>query len=318
MKRERYARPLDSSVPKYSDNMGLRKYLASGKGRNNNKLNNLLKALYRQRSECKGFRDIYSIMQRLDTDKPSGWTKYDTEMLVRDLASSKDGWTIRRYNSDEYWEYIHVDSAERHYAGSSDIKVYITLKDKYFVSTLKSMLTELFFKAKSGYILKISKYYRDESACLWVRKNEFQVIRDFFKDKIKLLRRGLPFIAHIDGLGISHDLMDTYSHNAQQAMLIWDYFSTVKEEEAIDIDDMYSHYVEGWNGISERADDIFRKDFEDSTAQSFVILMDTLGYITGRHRMTENSFLLSDDIDAWSLLAHSRCWGNLRKLKDGH
>ena len=120
------------------------------------------------------------------------------------------------------------------------------------MSTLKSMLTELYFKAKSGYILKISKYYRDESACLWVRKNEFQVIRDFFKDKIKLLRRGLPFIAHIDGLGISHDLMDT------------------------------------------------------------------LGYITGRHRMTENSFLLSDDIDAWSLLAHSRCWGDLRKLKDGH
>ena len=312
IKRERYAKPLDSSVPKYSGNMGLRNYLPSGQGRNKNKLNTLLRALYRQVDACKDFHDLYSIMQRLDINKPSGWTKYDTDMLVRDLASAKEGWTIRRYNSDEYWDYIRVDAGKAHYyPGLSNIKVYITLKDKYFSKTLKTLLTTLFLKAGDGYMLKISKYHRDESACLWLRKNEFLVIRDFFKNNRMLLRSGLPFVAHIDGIGASHDLMDNYSHNAQQAMLIWDYFSIVREEEAIDIDDMYSHYVEGWNGISEKSNDVFRKDFEDSTAQSFVILMDTLGYITGRHRLTENSFLLSDDSEAWNLLARARCWGDV-------
>ena len=69
--------------------------------------------------------------------------------------------------------------------------------------------------------------------------------------------------------------MDIDSHNAQQAKILWDYFSIISNEDDIDIEEMYQLFVLGWNSeLSE--DHIFNRDFSGCTAQMFVLIMDSL------------------------------------------
>ena len=110
------------------------------------------------------------------------------------------------------------------------------------------------------------------------------------------MRKGSPFIASRECLGISRDLMDIKSHNAQQATLLWDYFQYVGAEDEIDIEEMYRMFILGWNCELEE-DNIFRKDFGDTTAQTFVILLDSLDVLLGRKKITDDSLFLNDDPD---------------------
>ena len=105
--------------------------------------------------------------------------------------------------------------------------------------------------------------------------------------------------------------MDIDSHNAQQAKILWDYFSIISNEDDIDIEEMYQLFVLGWNSeLSE--DHIFNRDFSGCTAQMFVLIMDSLDVLLGKKQIDDGSLLLNDDLNIWYLLGNSWCWGDLR------
>lgn len=58
-------------------------------------------------------------------------------------------------------------------------------------------------------------------------------------------------------------------------------------------------------------DNPFRKDFEESTAQMFVLLMDSLDIMLGDKELGDDSLFLNDDKNIWNMLAHARCWGEV-------
>ncbi len=138
-------------------------------------------------------------------------------------------------------------------------------------------------------------------------------MENYTKQHSDQLKRGNPFIAHRGLLGVSRDLIDLDSYNAQQAKLIWDYFGMVNDISEIDVLDMYRMFVLGWN--AELAEDNpFRKDFKDSSAQLFVLLMDTLDVLMGKADVGDGSLLLNDDRKIWGMLADAKCWGDMEKI----
>ena len=166
-------------------------------------------------------------------------------------------------------------------------------------------------KGQEGCIAKVSKMERDGTICIFLRRREFFVLEAYMKEHQAEIKKGNTFIAHRGLLGISRDLMDIESHNAQQAKLLWEYFQTIDSAEEIDIFAMYQLFVLGWNG--ELSDDHpFYKAFANCTAQMFLLMLETLDVLLGRKTIDDNSLLLNDDKTLWQNLASCRCWGKMR------
>ena len=315
-KKEKYAAPLPEGVARYSKNMGIRDYVVKRKNAGYEKLNKKLRDIYLSYGKSKDYLELYDSIQNIDMNKKTDWTHERRDRMLLSLNRVRDGWTASLHNHDRYWDYISVSKDRKDYCGISNIKVYVTMKNEYVSDTFIELMEKLVKSAEDGFVVKVSKYYRDENFCFWVRKNEFYIIEEYFQKHKDRLRKGLPFIAHRSYLGFSHDLMDIDSHNAQQAKLIWDYFQRVESVESVNLEEMYSLFVKGWNAeLAE--DDIIRKDFEGATAQMFVIMMDTLDCILSGKNLADDSFLLSDDPEAWSILGRARCWAEVRNGEIG-
>ena len=105
--------------------------------------------------------------------------------------------------------------------------------------------------------------------------------------------------------------MDWHSHNANQALLLWDYFQTINDRNDIDIEEIYQMFILGWNSALEEGN-IFTKDSAHATAQLFVLMMDSLDSLLGKE-ITDDSLLLNDDNDIWDILGNSRCWDDVNE-----
>ena len=89
----------------------------------------------------------------------------------------------------------------------SDIKVYVTMRGSNVKEFLISAAEHLLRRCESGFIFKVSKVERDGTICFFVRRHDFFLLEEFVKTRIDELRKGNPFIAHRNLIGISRDLM---------------------------------------------------------------------------------------------------------------
>ena len=307
-KMARYRKALNNDFPKLSPNLGIRRLRHLERDEHYDKLNRIVKDLYLKGAHLASFEELYEIMQNINHDQKTDWNESAVEELNDIVASQRPGWHINE-NSSEYWCQMRIGDGER-YASFSDIKVYVTCRDSRVRELYVGAIRELMRNGKDGLTAKVSRVVRDETICFYLSRQDFFVLEKYLKNKSDLLKKGNPFIAHRGLLGISRDLMDYDSHNAQNAKLLWDYFQTVPDVSEVDLEEMYRLYVLGWNAeLSE--DNIFRIHFEKSTAQAFIMMMDTLDVLLGKNEITDDSLLLNGDGKLWNDLTNGVCWGDL-------
>ena len=254
-KMARYRKALNNDFPKLSPNLGIRRLRHLERDEHYDKLNRIVKDLYLKGAHLASFEELYEIMQNINHDQKTDWNESAVEELNDIVASQRPGWHINE-NSSEYWCQMRIGDGER-YASFSDIKVYVTCRDSRVRELYVGAIRELMRNGKDGLTAKVSRVVRDETICFYLSRQDFFVLEKYLKNKSDLLKKGNPFIAHRGLLGISRDLMDYDSHNAQNAKLLWDYFQTVPDVSEVDLEEMYRLYVLGWNAeLSE--DNIFR------------------------------------------------------------
>ena len=307
-KMARYRKALKNDFPKLSPNMGIRRLRHLERDEHYDKLNQIVKAFYLKGAHFASFKELYEIMQNINHDRKTDWNESAVEELNDICASLRPDWSIKEQSS-KYWSQMRIGDGER-YVSFSDIKVYVTCRDSRVRELYIGAIRELIHNGKDGLTAKVSRVVRDETICFYLSRHDFFVLETYLKNKSDMLKKGNPFIAHRGLLGISRDLMDYDSHNAQNAKLLWDYFQTVPDVSEVDLEEMYRLYVLGWNAeLSE--DNIFRKHFENSTAQTFILMMDTLDVLLGKSEITDDSLLLNGDRKLWSDLTNGVCWGDL-------
>lgn len=82
-------------------------------------------------------------------------------------------------------------------------------------------------KGRDEFFAKVSTRVRDDTICFYVCKNEFLILENYLRLHEDRLFNGNPFIAHRGLLGISRDLIDIDSYNAQLAKS-WEDLGIVK------------------------------------------------------------------------------------------
>ena len=308
-KMEKYSMPLSGEVPLYSDNMGRRYMRHLKRDERYETLNGIVRDLYERSRGLKNYRELYELMQNVNFENRTDWDEQAYAELEEECNGLREGWKVRLHSSGQYW--YQIDIGDGRWSGSIfDIKVYVTTAETAVKDLYIGSAKELVLNGKDGFTSMVSRVQRDGTICYFVSRRDFFVLENYLQAHVNELRKGNPFIAHRGLLGISRELMDLDSHNAQQAKILWNYFQMTGNLEEIDIEDMYRMFVMGWN--AELAEDNpFRKDFEESTAQMFVLLMDSLDIMLGDKELGDDSLFLNDDKNIWNMLAHARCWGEV-------
>ena len=306
---ERYRRPLAQSIPKYSDNMGLRRMKHLERNEAYFYLNNLIRDIYEKCRECNDYEELYIRLQNVRPDSQTDWNREAFEELCDKCGGLREGWEISLQSKSQYWYQIGVGPNGKDNI-LSKIKVYVSIDGPYVKELFVGAVEKLIREGSDGFLAKISKVERDESICFYVKRNDFFLLENYLVEHSNQLRKGMPFVAHRGLLGISKDLMDIDSYNAQQARLLWDYFQIVACREEIDVEEMYQMFVLGWNSeLSE--DSLFDQHFSEGTAQLFVLMMDSIDVLMEKKRIDDDSLLLNDDPEIWNMLAEARCWGDV-------
>ena len=79
----------------------------------------------------------------------------------------------------------------------------------------------------------------------------------------------------------------------------------------VDLEEMYNNYIAKWNAdIYEESD---YSGFKNSSALSFIVILDTIDTILGGDELSEESLLLSGDKRIWGILSDSRCWADMNE-----
>jgi len=308
--KKKYAVDLSPEVPRFSPNMGIRAKQLDKSSKKYERLNNLVKAIYKKFSPKFDYYDIYKYFQKIDTKKR---IINDTETFEKQLESLCKGnstWKNPHANgSFGYWvqiSYTRADDEDGFSAGKpNNIKAYACFKTTAIKDIFVDSIKYLLQNAHDNFAAKIATCQRSDQMCYWLSKDDFKLLESFYKPYAKDMKKTLPFVAYKGMLGVSKDFPDVNSHNATQASIIADYLKGVNNEESIDLEDMYNNYISKWNG------DIYNKNnngFLRDSALSFIMILDTLDAILGKTRITDNSFMLSGEAKPWNVLAKSRCW----------
>lgn len=309
----RYREPLDPEIPMYSRNMGLRHLKRLPRNDNYYALNAYIKKLYKKCEDTDDYKKIYRILQNVNPDKQTDWNHEAYSQFEAECANLREGWKIKRYSSDYYWDQIYVRTPSGN-DSFSKIKVSITTSDNAVKDLFTGAAKTLIKDGNDGFTAKISKIERDGTMVFFLSRRDFFLLENYMKDHSDQLKKGNPFFAHRGFLGISRDLVDLNSHNGQHAKMLRDYFGIIRNEDDIDLEEMYRLFVMGWNGeLSE--DHIFFKDFSECSAQTFVLIMDSLDAILGEGILNDEHLLLNDNRKIWSLLENSRCWGDMGRSR---
>ena len=314
-RKERYAIELSPAIPRFSPNMGLREKKVDKSSDEYKNLNNILKRLYAQCYPEFKKQHVYANLQNLD------WSR----KIVRDVERLKSD--IEKLSKlTPHWKEVWVngslgtwlqvvcrrvdDKSNCSPARPENIKVYASLKsgnaEKTFLESMKFLMDNV----KNSFAAKVSVYYRSDQICYWIAPDDFHCLEDFYAPHYDDLETAMPFMAYMGRLGISKDFPGTdNSHNSMQADIIADYFRSVKDIEKLDIEDMYNNYILKWNDETEEEGETL--GFMDSSALSFVVILDTLDAILGRKPIDDKSFLIADDGIIWRILAESLCWDDV-------
>ena len=307
---QQYRKPLNKDIPLYSENMGLKRMPFLERNEQYHTLNNLVKDIYEKTRDAKDFQDIYTLMQHVNEDKETNWNKQVFQEFKERYDGVRDGWKIDLHSSNRYWHQISV--GDRQYKNLlAAVKVYVTTTGSNVKDLFIGASEELIRSGTGGYTAKVSLLERNDTICFYLNHHDFFLLEEYMKKHADKLKYGNSFIAHRGMLGISRDLIDYDSHNAQQARLLWDYFQIIHDKDEISIEEMYQMFILGWNAdLAE--DNPFRIDFERCSAQLFVLMMDSLDILLRRKTIEDDSLLLNDDSKIWNMLTDAKCWGDIQ------
>lgn len=314
--KKRFAEDLSADIPLFSPNMGIRKKQFDKSLPRYIELNALLRDIYLKYQPKFLKDDIYRYFQKLNEDDcvvkhinnlidildnlPKQYSRWD----VDNMAQCTCGWVQTIYGKKG--EDGHVPNKP------SNLKVYACFNHAnihdVFIDSLKYLLNN----ADNTFAAKIATFNRADQMCYWLSKSDFVHLENFFRPYFSNMAKSLPFVAYKGVLGISREFPGwDDSHNATQAHIIADYLKTVNDAADVDLEEMYNNYIAKWNA------DIYEENdyscFKNSSALSFVVILDTIDAILSRAELSEESLLLSGDKRIWGILSSCRCWADVNE-----
>ncbi len=154
---------------------------------------------------------------------------------------------------------------------------------------------------------KISYADRDDHMCFWVAREDFFKLETFIQAYDIFLHSPLPFVAYRGKIGISREFCSWDSHNGVQALLICTYLADVDSLDEIDVLDMYAKYVRAWNGDADEKSP-YSLRFKSSSAQEFLILLETLDVLITGSQINDDHLLLNGDEQLWRDIGWAKNW----------
>lgn len=280
-------------------------------------LNALLKDIYRQFTPQFHSDAIYKYFQQMDEKEKIIDNREKYKAVIETLTQGNENWKDASTDGSwGYWVQAIFPRKEEEFRGSpaksENVKVYACFKNTDIKAVFVDSLKYLLQHAEETFAAKISIFRRSDQMCYWLSQKDFRHLEAFFMPYAGDMVRSMPFVAYKGQLGISRDFPGADdSHNSTQAHIIADYLKTVKDVGEVDVEDMYNNYIAKWN--ADIYDEQDQMHFKSSSALSFVIIMDTLDALLGRTEITDESFLLSGDGEAWRILSKSHCWADVNK-----
>ena len=315
--KQKYAIELSPDIPRFSQNMGIRKKIIEKTSPGYQQFNALLVGIYNKFKPSFDAESIYEFFQ--------GFNK--NVRIVRNTNRIKDVLEKLTTGNPKWEEDAHVsvwggwvqttffskDSNRLDFpACSKNIKVYAYFShadiQEIFIDSLRYLLDH----AVETFAAKLASFNRNDQMCYWLSPDDFRHLEEFYRPYAGNMEKRLPFVAYRGKLGISKDFPGSdISHNFKQSHIIADYFQTVTDAQAINLEDMYNNYIAKWNAdIYEEGD---YGTFKSESALSFIVIMDTLDAILGKTEINDDSALLSKDSKLWNILSASHCWEDVNE-----
>lgn len=272
----------------------------------------LLRELYGRFGKNAKMEQIYRWFQGVDETRETDWTKEAISALhdLPDRCPKEDGeWKRVDISTDDYWIWVKSEAEEEGFISQTElIKVYASPEN---VLEISAMFTEavstLLRRARYTFYSKAARICRNDPICFWVTEHDYPILEEFFENGRYTLTETLPFVAYHNGLGIGREAMSWTSQNGVQAILIATYLSMKDDAEDLDLEEMYSLMVKGWNReLGE--DHPMQEEFGYENAQILMILLETIDAITSNASLDRNSLLLRGEGRLWRALKEGRSW----------
>lgn len=317
MEKMRYAEELLPEIPHFSDNMGIRRKHLNKTSLKYAELTALLREIYISNYPNFETNGIYRNLVRLTESEPLIDNIKKCEAHLQRLSERTPNWMGADVNtSTGYWVQVTYRS-KRDQQGINpgkpgNLKVYARLNtydiQEVFIESLRYLLTN----ANSTFAAKISTYNRSDQMCYWLSPKDFTHLEKYYAQYSDKMVRAMPFVAYKGKLGISKEFPDAdSSHNATQAHIIADYLKSISYVEEVDLEAMYNNYIAKWNADIYEAEEY--GSFKQSSALSFIVIMDTIDIILEKSPFYEESCLLSDNSRFWHILSQSKCWADVNE-----
>lgn len=312
--RERYKKGLPDGVHIPSRNVGIRYYLIDTEVPAYQKLERFVRDLFVKFGSKANYSDIFQEMHGVDDDVRTDWNDKYYNQLKQELEKYADCWKrlkIDKHNN--HW--CFVNGTPKNDADEINclryIKMYISVPDDIHISKLfMDAVKALAEHGINSFTAKVSKIKRHDAICIWVSRHDFFLMEQFFKSREDEICRKLPFIAYRGNIGIGREMASWDSQSGIQCQLFAAYFSMKECPEDISLSEMYSLFVQGWNG--DLPDDHpMTKEFKSENAQIMIVLLDSLDVNLGITELNDQHIFLQDDKRMWSPLCDGDCWADV-------
>ena len=312
--RERYKMGLPDGVHIPSRNVGIRDYLIDTDTPAYQKLEQLVRDLFVKFGSTATHTDLFQEMHCVDDNVRSDWNEKYYNQLKQELDKYADRWkhlNIEKHNN--HWCFVNgtPKNEDDEITCLMYIKMYISVPDDIHISTLfMDAVRVLADKGINSFTAKVSKYKRHDAICIWVSRHDFFLMEQFFKSREDEICRKLPFIVYRGNIGIGREMASWDSQSGIQCRLFATYFSMKERPEDISLSEMYSLFVQGWNG--DLPDDHpMTKEFKSENAQIMLVLLDSLDVNLGITELNDQHIFLQDDKRTWNPLCDENCWADV-------
>ena len=329
--RQRFLEELSPAFPRPSANLGMRT-LAREEIIGLPGYDALETALQELYADCQGnlnLSGVYRTMQRICRDRETDLTEEPEIYVKEDLKDVLHGpWRKVWTNRDSSWNYYSFSPKEHAALVMGDgIKAHLSFDSPRIRERLTQILSHLISVSDTGFSVKQAKHDRTDHVCFWLTKEDLLHVTSYLGEHDMGLNR-MQWMACRHGAGITRDLNWDESHHTVLAELMSGYFMGLRGPSDVCFVDMLDRFVRCWNG--ELADDHGSKAIRNMRASSFLVIMDTMDILLGRHTLEDPGTLLlgsSDEIRQsdlvmtgnafWDLLEEAKNWGELNEsLKD--
>lgn len=317
---KRYAEELSPMVPRLSVNLGIRKKQLNNNSCKYKELTKILREVYTFTYPKFREDDIYRYLLKLNEKEIIIDNEKQCKNHLESLVGNSLDWKAPNVNlSSGYWaQVIYPHTKEGAFVSEAqpgNIKVYACLKTTKILETFYDSLRYLLSHACNTFAAKVAYYNRSDQMCYWLSPDDFKYLENFYKPYYHDMSESMPFISYKGKLGISKEFPGAdCSHNSMQAHIISDYLKTVANVGEVDLEAMYNNFIAKWNADMYEESDYGA--FKNCSALSFVVVLDTLDAILGDMKLTDSSFLLSDNRRLWHILSNSKCWADVNAIID--